>query len=262
MTNDEVLTGDVTITIYDSEDNPVKNCRCSLYKNTAKLYEGFTNVLGECLIENVRYDAFTLEVTRTGYESSESSLTVDDETVEEEITLTHLPLDPNVVEVDLDEHYLFQVSESTSNPDYRMAKSVSQWLKGNLEGLTDDNDVTIFNKISYGYDAEKLKTFGKKPTADIYIDHVEYDSTMDNCAPVSVHTIIIFYMKGANDVAYLKTTELHDLLMQKFLTDEDWKILSGVVRDTVITNSQLMSQPNNKKWGAMGAFELTHYLYI
>ena len=87
--------------------------------------------------------------------------------------------------------------------------------------------MAIFNKISYGYDAEKLKTFGKKPTADIYIDHVEYDSTFDNCAPVSVHTIIIFYMKGANDVAYLKTTELHDLLMQKFLTDEDWKILPG-----------------------------------
>ena len=101
-----------------------------------------------------------------------------------------------------------------------------------------------------------------KPTADIYIDHVEYDSTMDNCAPVSVHTIVIFYMKGANDVAYLKTTELHDLLMQMFLTDEDWKRLNGVVRNTVITNSQLMSQPGNKKWGCMGVFQLTHYLYI
>ena len=69
-------------------------------------------------------------------------------------------------------------------------------------------------------------------------------------------------MKGANDVAYLKTTELHDLLMQMFLTNEDWKICSGVVRDTVITNSQLMSQPSSKKWGAMGAFQLKHYLYI
>jgi len=262
MTNDEVLTGNVTVTVYGEDSNPVKNCRCALYKNTAKLYEGFTNWLGECLIENVKYDTFTLTVTRTGYESSESSLLVDDETVEEEITLTHLPLDPNVVEVDLDEHYIFQVSESTSNPDYRMAKSVSQWIKGNLESLTDDNDKAIFNKISYGYDSEKLKTFGKKPTADIYIDHVEYDSTLEQCSPVSVHSIVIFYMKGANDVAYLKTTELHDLLMQKFLTDEDWKILPSVVRGTVITNSQLMSQPNNKKWGAMGAFELTHYLYI
>ena len=262
MTNDEVLTGDVTITIVDISDNPVKNCRCSLYKDTAKLYEGFTNNLGECLIENVTYDTFTLKVTRTGYESSETSLTVDDETVDAEITLTHLPLDPNLVEVDLDEHYLFQVSEDTSHPDYRMCTNVSEWIKANLEALTDDNDKTIFNKISFGYDSEKLKTFGKKPTADIYIDRVEYDGTLENWAPVSVHTILIFYMKGANDVAYLKTSELHDLLMQKFLTDDDWKYLSGVVRETIITNSQLMSQPANKKWGCMGVFELAHYLYI
>lgn len=262
MTNDEVLTGDVTITVYSEDSNPVKNVKCALYKNTAKLYEGFTNRLGECLIEDVKYDTFTLAVTRTGYESAESSLTVNDETVEEEITLTHLPLDPNLVEVDLDEHYTFTITETTSNPDYRMAHSISQWLQQNLENLTDDNNVKIFNKVSYGFDSEKLKTFGKKPTADIYIDHVEYDSTFDNCAPESVHTIIIFYMKGANDVAYLKTTELHDLLMQMFLTDEDWKILPGVVRNTVITNSQLMSQPNSKRWGAMGIFELKHYLYI
>ena len=262
MTNDEVLTGDVTITIVDTSNNPVKNCRCALYKNTAKSYEGFTNSLGECLIEDVKYDTFTLAVTRTGYEFSQSSLTVDDETVEEEITLTHLPLDPNFVEVDLDEHYIFQVSESTSNPDYRMAKSVSEWIHDNLEALKDDNDVTIFNKISYGYDSEKLKTFGKKPTADIYIDRVEYDGTLEDWTPRSVHTILIFYMKGANDVAYLKTAELHDLLMQKFLTDDNWKQLTGVVRDTIITNSQLMTQPANKKWGCMGVFELSHYLYI
>lgn len=166
------------------------------------------------------------------------------------------------VNVDIDAEYLFTITESTSNPDYRMARSVSEWLHDNLEALTDDNDVPIFSKISYGYDEQKLKTFGKKPTADIYIDHVEYDSTLDNCAPVSVHTIVIFYMKGANDAAYLKTTELHDLLMQMFLTDEDWQRLNGVVRNTVITNSQLMSQPGNKKWGCMGAFQLTHYLYI
>ena len=141
------------------------------------------------------------------------------------------------VNVDPNAEYLFTITEETSNPDYRMARSVSEWIHDNLEALTDDNDVPIFNKISYGYDEQKLKTFGKKPT-------------------------VIFYMKGANDVAYLKTTELHDLLMQMFLTDEDWKRLNGVVRNTVITNSQLMSQPGNKKWGCMGVFQLTHYLYI
>lgn len=166
------------------------------------------------------------------------------------------------INVDPNAEYLFTITEETSNPDYRMARSVSEWLHYNLEALTDDNDIPIFSKISYGYDEQKLKTFGKKPTADIYIDHVEYGGTLDNPAPESVHTIIIFYMKGANDVAYLKTTELHDLLMQKFLTDEDWKTLTGVVRNTVITDSQLMSQSGNKKWGCMGAFQLTHYLYI
>lgn len=165
------------------------------------------------------------------------------------------------VPADIDAEYLFTISETTSNPDYRMAKRVSEWLKTNLENLTDDNNVHIFNKISYGYNEEKLKTFGKKPTADIYIDRVGYDGTLEDWTPITVHTIIVFYMKGANDVAYLKTTELHDLLVQKFCTDEDWQILDGVVRGTVITNSQLMSQPNSKRWGAMGAFELTHYLY-
>ena len=50
------------------------------------------------------------------------------------------------VEVDLDKEYLFQISEETSNPDYRFATSVSEWIHDNLEALTDDNDVPIFNK--------------------------------------------------------------------------------------------------------------------
>ena len=258
---DELETGNVTFTINDVNERPIKNTTIILVSQD-NAYNGFTDNDGELTFEDVPYDTYDVTVKHTGYELIETTLTVDDDTVEEEYTLTHLPLDPNFVEVDLDHHYLFQVSEETSNPDYRFATSVSEWIHDNLEALTDDNDVPIFNKISYGYDEQKLKTFGKRPTADIYIDHVEYGGTLDNPAPESVHTIIIFYMKGANDVAYLKTTELHDLLMQKFLTDEDWKILSGVVRDTVITDSQLMSQPGNKKWGCMGAFQLTHYLYI
>ena len=260
MTEEELETGDVTFTILDANGS-IKNATV-IIESQDEAFNGFTDNSGELTFEDVPYDTYTVTVKHTGYELIESTLTVDDSTITSTITLSHLPVDPNIVEVDLDQHYLFQVSETTSNPDYRFATSVSQWIHDNLEGLKDDNNQAIFNKISYGYDSEKLKTFGKKPTADIYIDHVEYGGTLDNPAPESVHTIIIFYMKGANDVAYLKTTELHDLLMQKFLLDDDWKILSGVVRDTVITDSQLMSQPNNKKWGCMGAFQLTHYLYI
>ena len=260
MTEETIETGDVTFTITDT-NGTIKNATV-IIESQNEAFNGFTDKDGEITFNEVPYDTYDVTVKHTGYEVEESTLTVDDDTITATITLTHLPTDPDFMEVDLDHHLLFQVSEHTSNPDYRFATSVSEWIHDNLEALTDDNDVPIFNKISYGYDEQKLKTFGKKPTADIYIDHVEYGGTLDNPAPESVHTIIIFYMKGANDVAYLKTTELHDLLMQKFLTDEDWKILTGVVRDTVITDSQLMSQPGNKKWGCMGAFQLTHYLYI
>lgn len=154
----------------------------------------------------------------------------------------------------------FTISEKLT-PDFRMATRISEWLHNNISNLTDDNNYKIFNKVSYGFDSEKLKTFGKKPTADIYIDHVEYNRDFDYMRPVSVHTIVVFYMKGANDVAYKKTEELHDYLMQEFISNDDWRILNGLVRDTLITNSQLMSQPGNKKWGAMGVFELNHKLF-
>lgn len=259
-TETTIETGNVTFTVTDN-NKAVQNATV-IINNTLTAFNGLTNSNGTLTLDDVPYGEYTVIVKHTNYEQVESTLTVDDETINTTYTLIHLPMDPELVEVDLDQSYLFQVSESTSDPDYRMAKSVSEWIHDNLEALTDDNEIPIFSKISYGYDEVKLKTFGKKPTADIYIDRVEYDGTLENWTPRSVHTIIVFYMKGANDVAYLKTTELHDLLMQKFLTDEDWRILSGIVRDTIITNSQLMSQPSNKKWGAMGVFELAHYLYI
>ena len=260
MTDEIIETGDVTFTIVDA-NKAIKNATV-IIESQDDAFNGFTDKQGEITFEDVPYGTYDVTVKHTGYEIIESTLTVDNSTITSTIILSHLAVDPNIVEVDLDQHYLFQISEHTSDPDYRFATSVSQWIKANLEGLKDDNNQPIFNKISYGYDEQKLKTFGKKPTADIYIDRVEYGGTLDNPAPESVHTIVIFYMKGANDVAYLKTTELHDLLMQKFLLDEDWKILNGIVRNTVITDSQLMSQPSNKKWGCMGAFQLTHYLYI
>lgn len=260
MTNDEVLTGDVTVTVYDDSDKPIKNARCGLYKNTAKLYEGFTDRLGECLIENVTYDTFTLAVTRTGYETSNTSLTVDDETVEEEITLTHLPLPDDIVEVDLDERYTFTVTGRTVE-DYTMSTSISQWLQGNLEALLDDNDEAIFGKVNTGFNESTLKTFGKKPVCDIYINNVEYDGNFDYHIPVKVHTIVLFYLKGANNHTYSKACELHDYIMQEFIENKEYRHLDNIVKDTYIMNSELRIQPLQKKWGVIGAFELTHTLY-
>ena len=260
MTNDEVLTGNVTVTVYDEDDKAVKNARCSLYKNTAKLYEGFTDRLGECIIENVTYDTFTLTVTRTGYETSTSSLTVDDETVEEEITLTHLPIPDDIIEVDLDERYTFTVTERTI-PDYTMSSAISNWIKTNLEGLTDDNNNTIFGKVNNGFNEQSLKTFGNKPVCDIYINRVNYDGNFDYHNPQSVETILLFYMKGANNHTYSKACELHDYIMQEFIENQQFKLLENIVKDTYIMNSELRIQPLNKKWGVIGAFQLTHTLY-
>lgn len=49
--------------------------------------------------------------------------------------------------------------------------------------------------------------------------------------------------------------------MQEFNVNEDFQCLAGVVIETYITNSQLMMQPIRKKWGVMGAFELSHQLF-
>ena len=160
----------------------------------------------------------------------------------------------------LDDDYEFTVAEKTSQ-DYKFASSISNWLVTNISSLTDDNDNTLFSKVNNGFDSDTLKTFGKKPVCDVYIDSVEYDGDFDIHKPIICHTIIIFYMKGANNVAYGKACELHDYLMQEFVTNESFQTLSDVVRATYITNSRLMTQPIQKKWGVMGAFELSHTLY-
>lgn len=162
--------------------------------------------------------------------------------------------------IDMDETYTFNVTELTQ-PDYRMCASISQWIHNNLTELTDDDDHKIFNKVNYGFNEESLKTFGKKSVADVYVDSVEYGADLTYTHPESVNSIIIFYVKGSKDNSYLKTCQLHDYIMQRFITDTTWRELEGIVRDTVVTNSQVMNQPIQKKWGVMGAFELRHDLY-
>lgn len=162
--------------------------------------------------------------------------------------------------LDIDETYTFEVTESTI-PDYRMCATISEWIHNNLSNLTDDDDHKLFNKVNYGFNEESLNTFGKKSVADVYVDSIDYDSDLQYSRPVSAHSIIIFYVKGAKDVSYLKTCQVHDYIMQQFIENDDWKELEGVVRNTVVTNSQVMNQPIQKKWGVMGAFELRHDLY-
>ena len=162
--------------------------------------------------------------------------------------------------VDLDLTYELKISEKTST-DFTMSTAISQWLVENLSCLTDDNNKTIFGKVNTGFNENTLKTFGKQPVCDVYINKIEYDTEFDECTPVKVDTIVLFYLKGANNHTYMQVASVHDYIMQQFATNTTFKQLDGIVRDTFIKNSQLMMQPINKKWGVMGAFELTHILY-
>ena len=162
--------------------------------------------------------------------------------------------------VELDETYTFTVQEKLSQ-DYKMSIQIIEWLQRNIASLTDDNDKTIFSKVNTGFDSDSLKTFGNKPVCDVYINRVSYDGDFDNHTPQKVHSIIIFILRGANNVTYEKACELHDYIMQEFIENEEFRILDDVVSDTWIDDSQLMTQPVRKKWSVMGTFELTHLLY-
>ena len=94
----------------------------------------------------------------------------------------------------------------------------------------------------------------------MHVGTIEYDDDLVDRKPERAHTVLVFYFKGANDEAYEKCCDLHDYLLQEFLTNSKFRELKDVVDDTYILDSELMSQPLNKKWGCMGAFELVHIL--
>ena len=162
--------------------------------------------------------------------------------------------------IDVDEEYTFTISEKTT-PDYRMTYTIIKWLQEELENLTDDDDHTIFSKVNCGFSESSLKSYGKKPVCDVYLDRVEYDGDFDNHIPMNAYTFIIFHMKGANNPNYLKACSLHDYLMQELITNESLRTLPNIVKDTHIENSEIRIQPVNKKWGIIGAFKLKHKLY-
>lgn len=166
----------------------------------------------------------------------------------------------NDIIVPLDEKWELELTDKIQ-PKYAMAHTISTWLKENLEQLTDDNDELVFNKVNLGFTEDNLKSFGVKPVCDVYINNVSYLPNFDFGMPDKVNSIIIFYSKGTSDNSYLNACKVHDYIMQEFITNDDFKQLDTVVRDTEITNSQLMMQPIRKKWGVMGAFELSHQLF-
>lgn len=162
-------------------------------------------------------------------------------------------------EVDVDITYTFTISESTT-PDFRMTADIIDWLQTNMGNLTDDYLQPLFGKVNTGFDEGTVKTFGKKPVCDVYINNVEYGTDFDDHKPETVNSIVLCYLKGANNHTYEKACDLHDFIMQEMLTNEDFK-RCDVVRETYVTNSEIRVQQLNRKLGVIIAFELSHKLY-
>ena len=163
-------------------------------------------------------------------------------------------------EVDVDVTYEFTIKEKTS-PDYQCCTSIIEWIKSNLDNLTDDNGQKLFSKVNYGYTDETIKSFGKKPVADVYVDTINYDSDFDDNYPDTVKSFIICYLKGNMNNAYMKMCELTDYLIQQFEENEEFRELDSIVRYTRVANVELQIIPGNKSYGVLCAFELEHNLY-
>lgn len=164
------------------------------------------------------------------------------------------------INMDLDLTYTFSLDQKTLY-DYRCTKEIIQWLKGNMESLTDDKGNTLFSKVNFGYNENTLKGFGKKPVCDIYIDSLDYSSDLETNVPSSVRSFIICYLKGNMNNAYLKACELTDFIVQEFEETNSFRELPTIVRETFIRNVELQIIPGTKTYGVLVAFELEHELY-
>ena len=106
--------------------------------------------------------------------------------------------------VDVNACYCFDISEKTK-PDYKMTSAIIEWLQENMENLLDDEDNQIFGKVNTGFNEETLRSFGKRPVCDVYLDRVEYKSDFDDHIPEKAFTFLLFHMKGANNATYEKS---------------------------------------------------------
>lgn len=165
-----------------------------------------------------------------------------------------------MTEYELDLEYEFNLEEET-HPDYQVTKKIMEWLKDNMESLTDSRNRSVFSKVNYGYNENTIKGFGKKPVCDVYINELEYSNDLRKNIPSTVNTFIICYLKGNMNSVYLKACELTDYLLQGFEENEEWRELPHVVRNTRVGNVELQLIPGTKTYGVLCAFELEHELY-
>lgn len=178
----------------------------------------------------------------------------------EEFIETDIVIEDETVEVTETPIYTFTITEKLQ-PDYTMTPQILEWIQSNMESMVDDYGHKIFGKVNTGFNDNILKTFGKRPVCDVYVRGVEYEGDFDGHIPIKVHSIVLFYLKGANNQNYLKACQLHDLIMQEFITNTEFKHLDDVVKDTYIMNSEIRIENIRGGYGVMGIFELTHDLY-
>lgn len=171
------------------------------------------------------------------------------------------------IDLEVDAEYTFNLEDVTGS-DYKVSKHIVEWLKHNMEEITDDDNHKLFSKVNYGYNENTIKGFGKKPVCDVYINNISYDSDFTHNIPDNVSSFIICYLKGNMNNAYLKACELTDYLVQEFNDNEDFRRLTltsngdtlNIVRDTFIRNVELQVIPGSKTYGVLCAFELEHEL--
>lgn len=155
--------------------------------------------------------------------------------------------------------YDFEIDEVTL-PDYKITRSVLEWIRLNLSQLKDDKLKTIFNKVNLGYNENTLKGLGKKPVCDIYLSKIEYKDYLDYQVPDKYETVIVVSLKGNANNTYAKGLELHDYILQEFIENKSWRELKDIVQDTKILNSEVQINGGNKVWGTLILFELQHIL--
>ena len=173
--------------------------------------------------------------------------------------------------MDVNVEYEFDLEPITNN-DYKCSKLIVEWLKDNMEGLTDANNKKVFSQVNYGYNADTIKSFGKQAVCDVYINKIGYDTDFTHNIPDSVTSFIICYMKGNMNAAYLKACELTDYIIQVFNDNESFRrltledtvdgetIITNIVRETFIRDVELTIIPSGKAYGVLCAFELEHEL--
>lgn len=170
--------------------------------------------------------------------------------------------------IDLNEQYCFDITPEDKN--FQKCKLILEWLKTNMENITDNDGNILFNKVNYGYNESTLKGFGNKPVCDVYLTKTNYSYDINNDYPSSVTSNIIVYLKGNMNNAYIKAAEINDYLIQEFTTnncfrllnryDENDNFIESIVNETKIVDSELRIIPSGKSYGVLVALELDHIM--